>query len=706
MQRAVEAIAKASPERMPTPRGGGGFLGFGGVQGEAGTRAALASMTTSGWLFATVNRIAVAVSSLKWTAYSVNRNDITDRTALPLLHPASMIWNRPNPVDTRMGFNEIYQQHLELAGDCFWLLVGSGIQPTEMWPLRPDRLRPIPSRQNYLDGWLYSINGQEIPIPFENIIHLKMPAPLQEFTGLGPVSSIMTDIGTERLASSWTSSFFENSAEPGGLIQMREGAAAMDDAQFDTFVTRWQQQHRGAANAHRVAVLEGGMEWVDRKITQRDMQLDQLRRWNRDVIFGAFGIQPFIMGVVEDVNRANALAAEDHFARWIVKPRAVRIRETLNMWLAPLFGDNIMYDFEDPIPNNRDVSIKEAEVGAATGTLKVNEIRARLGADALEDGEGGDELASPASTAPATPVTDGIKNALNRAADDAGIRPETVDDAEDAMRRSWEERLEREADALATYIEPFFKARLRIAPVRTTTKIEVSDIDGYDWNWSARYLDDVVEELENAFEVAMLAAIPSAGEARVQFLAAEWARLRGAELLSPAGAVSLVAGTRERVRDLTASAIERGSSLKELQANLRADFEFSRARATRVARTETATALGQGQKSAALEQGRDEKQWVTQGDALVSPDICAPNADQGWIKVGDAFKSGHDTIPGHVNCRCTTIYRTRSEVSDAPVIMAEGFCDAGHLLGMGITAGIHYCWRCKKNVHARDAKTG
>jgi HK97 family phage portal protein len=687
LTRIVDTI-KVSPERAPAPMAGGGAF-FGAMAGGGGPASTLQSLqmyTAVGWLFAVVSRISTAVASLDWKAYQTHATG--DRTELPRTHPASRLWMRPNPVDTRMAFNEIYQQHLELAGDAYWLLVGRGSVPEELWTLRPDRVKAIPDRSDFIGGWLYSINGQSFRLEPEHIVHLRMPSPIDDFRGVGPTTAITTDIQAEKKSARWQERFFDQSAEPGGVIEM---PTHLEDSQFETFRERWNQQHRGVENAHRVALLEGGMHWVDRKLTQRDMQFDQSRRWTRDVVFGAFGIHPSIMGVSENVNRANAEAAEVHFGRWLVKPRAVRIREALNMYVAPAFGEGIEYDFQNPIPADRDAELREAEVGATSHALTLDEIRARLGEDAF-DGDGGDELIAAASP-PAFAVTEAITNALDRSADDRGIRPTTVDDQEDLMRRSWELRLEAEADGIVTFIAPFYAERSAV----TVQKLELLDIEGYDWNWSSKHLDDVVLELRRVFELAMQSELPGMPIERVQLLASEWAQVHGAELLTDSGSLSLIPGTRERVRVLVANAIERGSSLRTLQADLRSDFVFSRARANRVARTETAFALGNGQLQSALELGQDEKQWVTQGDSLVSP-LCSANGSQGWLKVFAAFQSGHDIIPGHVNCRCTVIYRTATPELIPVRMIAEARCPSGHLLGRGVTAGVTYCWRCKTNI--------
>jgi phage portal protein BeeE len=108
------------------------------------------------------------------------------------------------------------------------------------------------------------------------------------------------------------------------------------------------------ANAHRVAVLEQGMKWVDRKYTMRDMEFSALRNVSRDIIREAFGFPKPLLGSVDDVNRANAEAAEVLFGRWLLVPRLNRIRDALNHDLLPFFGPaaatGLEFDYEDPVP--------------------------------------------------------------------------------------------------------------------------------------------------------------------------------------------------------------------------------------------------------------------------------------------------------------------------------------------------------------------
>ena len=193
------------------------------------------------------------------------------------------------------------------------------------------------------------------------------------------------------------------------------------------------------------------------------------------------------------------------------------------------------------------------------------------------------------------------------------------------------------------------------------TKLDVADVDGFDWNWEAKYLDEFVEELTKAYAASFVAEFPEGPMGIVQREAEEYARTRGSQQI-----VAITNTTRERVRAIVGQSIMEGERMSVLAERIAGDHVFSPDRAMVIARTETATALGQGAKGAAIAQERDEKRWVTQGDDDVSDD-CLLNENEGWIQIGDNFQSGVETIPQHPNCRCNVRYRTSELGADVDI---------------------------------------
>jgi HK97 family phage portal protein len=273
----------------------------------------------------------------------VDRVEVTSHLALDTL-------NRPNPFYSRGQLVEAGQQHVDLVGECRIIIVANAMGwPIALWPVRPDRIEPIPSATDFLAGYVYTgPDGEKIPLGLDQVMGIQMPNPLDPFRGLGPVQAILVDADSIKYSAAWNLNFFMNGAEPGGIIEV---PTRLSDAQFNEFRDRWNQSHRGVSNAHRVAIVEAG-KWVDRKYSHDDMQFSELRQVSRDSIREAFKVHGHMLGDSETVNLANATAAEITFARRSTVPRANRWREMLNLSYLPKFGptaEGLEFDYDSPV---------------------------------------------------------------------------------------------------------------------------------------------------------------------------------------------------------------------------------------------------------------------------------------------------------------------------------------------------------------------
>jgi HK97 family phage portal protein len=368
----IGRAATATPVPFTSHSSRAGALPWGHA---SGTTAEMRAMGSVGTLFAIVSRLANATSQVEWHLYrkakSGRPEDRTEVTA----HAALDLWNKPNPFMPRQEFVESFEQHIELTGEG-WLVAARDPRssiPLELWPVRPDRIAPVPDPDAFICGYMYtSPDGQQIALNLDQVIQLRMPNPLDPYRGMGPVQAILADLDSSRYSAEWNANFFRNSAQPGGILEVDR---TLGDDEFDQLRLRWNEQHRGVANAHRVAILEKA-KWVDRKYTQQDMQFAELRAQSREVIREAFGFPKPLLGSVDDVNRANAEAGELVFARWLIVPRLERIKAALNNDLLPLFGPTAVgleFDYCSPVP-------EDAEAENAELTAKSNAAAALAGA--------------------------------------------------------------------------------------------------------------------------------------------------------------------------------------------------------------------------------------------------------------------------------------------------------------------------------------
>ncbi|MET8766332.1 phage portal protein [Streptomyces sp. NPDC004658] len=318
------------------------------------TTAQLDAMGSVGTLFAIVNRTAKAEAGVEWGLFRKAKSGKKEDRVQVTSHAALDLWNKPNEFYTQSVFVEAGAQHKLLTGEQWWVIAKNerSSLPLELWPVRPDRMRPVPDPETFLSGYMYTgPDGQEIALRKEDVIFIRTPHPTDPYRGIGPVQALLTDLDAVQYSAEWNRNFFLNSAEPGGIIEVPQ---ALSDPDFDQLRERWNDQHKGVANAHRVAILEHG-KWVDRKYTQRDMQFAELRNLSREVIREAFGFPKPMTGAVEDVNRSNGDAGERMFARWLVCPDLEAIRDALNHQLLPLYGatgQGLEFDFVNPVPDD------------------------------------------------------------------------------------------------------------------------------------------------------------------------------------------------------------------------------------------------------------------------------------------------------------------------------------------------------------------
>jgi HK97 family phage portal protein len=371
-----------SPVPLVSRNYGGTMLSMFGARRRQDTEL-LATYSSIGTVFAIVHSLAVATSKQDWTLYRTAASGLPEDRVLVTKHAAIDLWNRPNPFMPRRRFMELAEQHIDLVGESDVLVSSAAGIPLELWPLRPDRITPVPDPYTFIKGYVYtSPDGERIPLDPTECLPIMMPNPSDPYRGIGPVQSILTNLDSVKQAEEYEAAFYANSAQPGGIIMVPN---QLGDVQFDQLRDRWASAHQGASKAHRVAILENGMQWVDRAFSQRDMQFAELRTVRRDTILEAFGFPKPMLGITEDVNRANAEAAEYVYSKWLITERLDRWKDWLNFQLLPLFGAagrGLEWDYESPVSEN-----SENEVQSITAKSAALVAMAGAGFDAAETQE-------------------------------------------------------------------------------------------------------------------------------------------------------------------------------------------------------------------------------------------------------------------------------------------------------------------------------
>jgi len=270
-------------------------------------------------------------------------------------HAALRLWEKPNDFMHQQFFVEYSQLLVELTGLVYLVVARQLGVPRSMWPVRRDRIVPVPDPDRYLAGYAYVCDdGSFIPLQLDEVIPIQVPDPNDPLGGMSPVKPLLTSLDAAHMTEEYRRNFFRNGANPGGIIELDE-EALLTERELNEIMERWAEQHRGVRNAHRVAILERG-KWIQNDVSLKDMQFTQMRQDDRDAIYEGLRVPKAIVGVSTDVNRANAEAAEYVWTKWPIVNKARRWKAALNWYLLPMFGSGgtgaYCFDFDNPVPDD------------------------------------------------------------------------------------------------------------------------------------------------------------------------------------------------------------------------------------------------------------------------------------------------------------------------------------------------------------------
>lgn len=349
----------------------------------------------TGWVYACVNAIADEVAMIDLKLYRVKGNEVEQ----VLRHPILDVLYRANEFMTKFDMFWLTSQYMELSGEAPWFITYKGATPEKIILLRPDRLEIIPGKSgNIIDGYYYSTDlKQKIRLEINEVVFLRNPDPDTPFRGKGTLSAAAKSADIDEYSDDWNRKFFYNSARPDAVLQTQQ---KLTKDQLLMIEKKFKNKFQGLDNAHKMVVLQGGLEYKPMNLSQKDMDFLEQQKFSRDKILGIFRVPRTALGITDDVNRANAEATDFVFAKRKIKPVMQRLVEQLNEFFVPLFpnSEGLYLDYDSPVPEDVTSKMTLYTNGLQNGWLSINEVRAMQGLDDI--GEEGDKLRLPINFVP------------------------------------------------------------------------------------------------------------------------------------------------------------------------------------------------------------------------------------------------------------------------------------------------------------------
>ena len=372
---------------------GGGFLDFGqtGLTGETSISTKLLQANV-GWVYRNNDVIAKEVANIEFELYRVNIRGGEIVYDPVISHPLLDALDRFNEFTSASDGFYITQSHRKLTGDAFWFVDGRGTNISGIYLLQPDKvtinLGKVAGNNKVIESYTYKdvIKGEPIEVTYapEDIIHFKIPNPANYYRGKSAVEAAAEAIDTDSMAIEANKKLFER-----GLIAnfMLTTEKSLTPEQLKQLHTEFRNTYGGVKNAYKVPILGGGIKSENLQMSNRDAQYLEQQAWLRDKITAIFGNNKAVLGVTDDVNRANAEATITQWRQTTVRSEMKEITDTLNEFFVPRFGTNLVLGFEDLVKEDESAKTELLVKQKNADIISINEAREELGLDPIDGGD-------------------------------------------------------------------------------------------------------------------------------------------------------------------------------------------------------------------------------------------------------------------------------------------------------------------------------
>ena len=417
---------KAEARAIADPAAWWDGLAAGGYSTDAGVRVSEASVLANATVYACVRLIAEAVGSLPLKVYRrLPVGGRVEETAHPLF---SVLHSLPNPELTAYEMRTAMQGHLLLHGNAY-----AEVERDErgavraLWPLRPDRMeltRDAAMRRVYV----YTLpTGERVRWVWDPRVQSESPIfhvrglSSDGYVGLSVLRVAASVFGLAQAADSFASRFFSKGSKPAGVLKT---AKVLTEETAERVRKSWETANAGLTNAHRVAVLEDGVEWQAIGINPDDAELLASRRFSVAEIARIFRVPPHLVGDasastswgsgLEEQNRA--------FVQYSLSPWLVAWEQAIARDLISAKSFGLIYArhvLEGLLRGDQAARFAAYKTGIEIGMLSPDEARELEDMAPRGDGRGGQFRDGAPAPVPAPRVPDPVAEAAEPVPDPA-----------------------------------------------------------------------------------------------------------------------------------------------------------------------------------------------------------------------------------------------------------------------------------------------
>lgn len=309
-------------------------------------------------------------------------------------HPLSELIEHPNPFYS----GDVLWQGTVLSyavnGNAYWLTNVNGAgEVVELWYVPHTMLRPVwpEDGSQFLAGYLYRVNGKDIPVPVERVIHFRFGFDLNnQRLGYSPLLSGLPEVDTLNEGAIYTASILRNKGIVGGILWNEDPEVQITEEKAEKIKARYRAMVTGDARGDLlVPTFKGHYEEPGKSPEQ--MALDRILTMPQETVCALLGLNSMVVGLPSDqrtyANYGESLKAA---VQNCIRPMKGLMACDLNHQLLPGFSGPRKQEYVDwdwsQVPAFADERKATWELGLAAleaGGITQNEFRAAVGYNTL-----------------------------------------------------------------------------------------------------------------------------------------------------------------------------------------------------------------------------------------------------------------------------------------------------------------------------------
>jgi len=277
-----------------------------------------------------VTVISQTIANLKLIATNKNSGVVIDINDDPNLK----VLRRPNKWQTYFDFWEQHFGYLELQGEVPWLLdIKRDGQIKSIFPLRPDRIRIIPSATSYIGGYIFDVGGEQVPLSAEEIQFWKYFNPSNEWRGTSPISAAANDIELELQSVKANQNIYKKGARPSGILTTDKPVQL---PQLQQLSDEFNSKYTGSDKFGKVIFLSHGFKWDQMSMSNKDMQTLEQRVYSGDQVGEVYGVPPILRMKMKDSSViSNTNSQISIFWENTIMPKITKTEQIMNEFIIP-----------------------------------------------------------------------------------------------------------------------------------------------------------------------------------------------------------------------------------------------------------------------------------------------------------------------------------------------------------------------------------